>query len=125
LTLLAGAALLRDMTKYLISFPSSAMKVSLDELHEVADAAHAVIREMKDAGVYVFGGGLNESVPTVQVGADEAVAEGTYAETAQLDGGFTVIEVPSRDEAVRWAAKTAAACRCTQELREFQYDPLV
>jgi hypothetical protein len=113
------------MTKYLISFPSAAMQVPLGELHEVADAAHAVIREMKDAGVYVFGGGIDESVPPVLVAADETVSEGTYPETALLDGGFTVIEAASREDAVRWAAKTAAACRCAQELREFRYDPLV
>jgi hypothetical protein len=51
--------------------------------------------------------------------------EGTYPQTTELDGGMTVIDVETRDEAVRWAAKTAAACRCAQELREFQYDPLV
>ncbi|GAA4158631.1 hypothetical protein GCM10022286_11810 [Gryllotalpicola daejeonensis] len=113
------------MTKYLISFPSSAMKVSPGELPAVADAAHAVIREMKEAGVYVFGGGVNEGVPAVLVAADGSVTEGTYPETAQLDGGFTVIEAPTRAEAERWATKTAAACRCSQELREFQYDPLV
>jgi hypothetical protein len=113
------------MTTYLISFPSSAMQVTLDELQKVADAAHAVIQEMKDAGVYVFGGGLNEAVTPVRVGADGSVSDGTYPETAQLDGGFTVIEAASRDEAVRWATKTAKACRCAQELREFQYDPLV
>jgi hypothetical protein len=40
-----------------------------------------------------------------------------------LDGGFTVLEVPSREEAVQWAARIAVACRCAQELREFMYDP--
>lgn len=112
------------MTRYLISFPSSAMTVSLDELHEVADAAHAVIREMKEAGVFVFTGGLNDAVPPVLVRADGSVG-GAYAESANLSGGFCVVEVPTREDAVGWAAKVAAACRCAQELREFQYDPLV
>ena len=40
-----------------------------------------------------------------------------------LDGGFTVLELPSRDEAVAWAARIAKACRCDQELRVFQFDP--
>jgi hypothetical protein len=31
--------------------------------------------------------------------------------------------VPSREEALKWAAKVAAACRCTQELREIRFDP--
>ena len=113
------------MTKYLISFPSSAMQVDVDQLPAVADAAHAVIDEIKAAGVYVFTGGINEGVEPVMVAADGAETEGTYPETAELDGGMLVIDVPSREEAVRWAAKVATACRCPQELREFQYDPLV
>jgi hypothetical protein len=31
--------------------------------------------------------------------------------------------VPSRNEALKWAAKIAAACRCAQEVREIMYDP--
>ena len=38
-------------------------------------------------------------------------------------GGLTVVEVPSREEALQWAAKIAAACRCAQEVREFGPDP--
>jgi hypothetical protein len=34
-----------------------------------------------------------------------------------------VLELPTREEAVKWAAKLARACRCAQELREFMYDP--
>lgn len=113
------------MTKYLISFPSAAMKVSAEELPTVADAAHAVIREAQDAGVYVFGGGIDESVAPVQVGADGTVSEQTYPQSRELDGGFTVLELPSRDDALEWAAKIATACRCAQEVRAFQYDPLV
>ncbi len=48
------------MTKYLISFPGSAMDVSDEDMAAVGEAAHAVMREAKDAGVYVFGGGINE-----------------------------------------------------------------
>jgi len=33
--------------------------------------------------------------------------------------------VPSRAEALKWAAKTAAACRCKQEVREIIPDPTV
>ncbi|HPZ35573.1 MAG TPA: transcription initiation protein, partial [Microbacteriaceae bacterium] len=41
----------------------------------------------------------------------------------QSEGGYTVLELPSYDDAVTWAAKIAAACRCEQELRAFQFDP--
>lgn len=111
------------MDHYLISFPSSAMKVSEEDLPEVAAQARAVIAEMKDAGVYRFGGGIDESEPPVMVTGHGSVVEATYEETRRIEGGYTVITVETRDEAVRWAAKVAEACRCAQELRKFQYDP--
>jgi hypothetical protein len=38
-------------------------------------------------------------------------------------GGFSVVEVASREEALAWAAKIAVACRCGQEVRELMPDP--
>ena len=111
------------MTKYLISFPGSAMDISDDDAAAVSDAAHAVIREAKDAGVYVFGGGINAAVAPQMVAADGAVTNETYPPTKELDGGFCVLELQSREAAAQWAAKIARACRCSQELREFGYDP--
>lgn len=111
------------MTKYLISFPSSAMDVSPDDTADISEAAHAVLREAKDAGVYVFGGGINPEIAPLTVAADGTVTSETYPETRELDGGFCVLELPSRETAVHWAAKIAQACRCSQELREFGYDP--
>ena len=111
------------MAKYLISFPSAAMVVAEEELPLVAAAAHAVIEEAKAAGVYVFGGGIDEGVPPVLVDADGNVTDDSQAPIARLDGGFTVLKLPSREAAVEWAAKIARACRCAQELRVFSYDP--
>jgi hypothetical protein len=37
--------------------------------------------------------------------------------------GLTVLELPSREEAVAWAARIAKACRCAQELRVFGFHP--
>ena len=51
------------------------------------------------------------------------VAEGGYPWAPRLDGGFTVLELSSRGEAIAWAARIAKACRCKQELRVFQFDP--
>jgi hypothetical protein len=112
------------MTKYLISFPSRAMVIPDGEWQAVADAAHAVIREAQEAGVYVFGGGIDEDVTPVVVGSDGTVVAGGHPQRPDLDGGFTVLELATRDAAVEWATKIAVACRCAQELRQFQYDPL-
>ena len=111
------------MAKYLIYFPGPAMDVPAEDMTAVSEAAHAVIREAKVAGVYVFGGGINEDVAPLMVSANGTVTNETYPQTKELDGGFCVLELPSREAAVRWAAKIAEACRCSQELREFMYDP--
>jgi hypothetical protein len=111
------------MTKYLISFPAAAMVVPPEEMAAVSETSHAVIREAKEAGVYVFGGGINGAVAPMRVAADGTATSDTYRQTAELDGGFCVLELPSREAAIEWAAKFAQACRCAQELREFGYDP--
>jgi hypothetical protein len=111
------------MPKYLISFPSAAMVVPEGELEAVGRDASAVIDEAKAAGVYVFAGGIDESVPPALVSADGAVAAGGYPWAPALNGGFTVLELPSRDQAIAWAARIAQACRCDQELRVFGFDP--
>jgi len=110
------------MTKYLISFPSEAMVLTKEEFPIVSAAARAVIEEAKAAGVYVFAGGINETVYPVLVSAGGSVSTETYP-GSRLKGGFTVLELPTREEAVAWARKMAGACRCAQELREFMYDP--
>jgi hypothetical protein len=114
------------MTRYLISFPSDAMDhIPADELPAVGDAAHAVVQEAIDAGVWVFGGGIAEDVKPVMVADDGTTTAGTYPQTKELDGGFAVVDAPSREAALEWAAKIAGACRCAQELREFMPDPAV
>jgi hypothetical protein len=81
------------------------------------------MREAKGAGVYVFGGGINEDVAPLMVTPDGTVTNETYPRTKDLDGGFCVLQLPSREAAILWAARIAKACRCSQELREFGYDP--
>lgn len=110
------------MTKYLISFPASAMVIADEDMAAVGEAARAVIREAKNAGAYVFGGGINAEVAPLMVAADGTVTKETYPQTRKFDGGFCVLELASREAAVQWAAKIATACRCSQELREFGYD---
>ena len=113
------------MAKYLISFDDGAMVFPEEDLPAVADAAHAVINEAKDAGVYVFTGGLKSDVEVSVVATDGLVTDGPYPETKEFIGGLLIVEVPSREEALKWAAKIASACRCSQAVREFMYDPLI
>ena len=108
------------MTQYLISFGAHAMDHVPDEdAPAVARAARAAVQEAINAGVYVSAGGL-ENQPASIVATDGAVTEGPYS---QAIGGFTLLDVPSREEALRWAAKIAVACRCRQEVRAIGADP--
>lgn len=111
------------MTKFLISFPASAMNVPAADMPAVSEASRAVIRDAKAAGVYVFGGGIDSEVAAALVAADGRCTAGTYPQTREFDGGFCVLDLPSREDAVEWAIRLATACRCTQELRAFYDDP--
>jgi hypothetical protein len=111
------------MPRYLISFDDGAMVVAEEELPDVAAAAHAVVQEAMDAGVWVFGGGLHPHEDVSVVDTDGTVADGP--DPKAYIGGFSVVEVPSRDEALEWAARIAVACRCAQEVREFLPDAAV
>jgi hypothetical protein len=111
------------MTRYLISFDDGAMNfITEEDLPAVGEAVRQVVREAKDAGVWVFGAGVERQRASI-VATDGAVSAGPYPETKAVVGGFSIIEVPSREEALAWAAKIAAACRCAQEVREIGYDP--
>lgn len=111
------------MTRYLISFPEGAMTFPDEDLPDVAEASHRVVREAKAAGVWVFGGGLLDHDEASTVAADGTVSDGAYPGTTSYIGGFSIIDVPSREGAEAWAAKIAVACRCSQEVRELMDDP--
>lgn len=110
------------MTEYLISFNDGAMDhIPAEDWPAVGEASHEVVREAVTAGVWVYGGGLERQQATL-VDPDGLVTDGPYPETKEVVGGFSVINVPTREEALKWAAKIAVACRCTQEVRELMPD---
>jgi hypothetical protein len=112
------------MSRYLISFDDGWMVFPEEDLPDVDKAAHAVVREAQDAGVWVFGSGLESQRASI-VATDGVVTDGPYPETKEVIGGFAIVDVPSRGEALEWAAKLAVACRCAQEVRELLPDPTV
>ena len=113
------------MARYLISFKNGAMVIPEEDMPDVSKAADAVVQETKDAGVFVFGGGLPADPEYDVVATDGTVTDGPYPESKEFIGGFIIVDVPSREEALAWAAKVAVACRCAQEVREFLPDPAV
>jgi hypothetical protein len=110
------------MTRYLISFDDGSMDHLQHDLVAVGEAAHRVLAEAKEAGVWVTGGGLERQQASI-VSTDGTIVPGPFPETKAVLGGFSIVEVASRDEALVWAAKFAAACRCAQEVREIMDDP--
>ena len=108
------------MTSYLISFAAHAMDhIPSEDMPAVAKAARAVCQEAINAGVFVCGGGLENQRASI-VATDGTVTGGPYPEAS---GGCTIVDVPSREEALAWAAKLAVACRCAQEVRAVGPDP--
>jgi len=112
------------MTRYLISFDDGAMTFPEADLPDVAKAAHEVVQQAQAAGVWVFGGGVKGHEMSV-VATDGTVTGGANPETKKHIGGFAIVDVASREEALEWAAKIAVACRCAQEVRELLPDPTV
>lgn len=108
------------MTRFLISFDAQAMDhIPEADMPSVGSAAHAVLQEAVDAGVWVFGAGMDGSSASI-VGTDGTISDGP---SPNWLGGFAIVDVASRAEAERWAGKIAVACRCAQEVWQLQPDP--
>jgi len=111
------------MPRYMISFDDGSMDhIAESDLPAVGEAARAVVRQAKAAGVWIFGGGLLRQQAAV-VATDGSVSTGPLPETKAVIGGFSILEVASREAALSWAARLAEACRCAQEVREIMFDP--
>lgn len=110
------------MHRYLISFNDGDMNIPEKDVSDVVDASHKVVAEAKDAGVWIFGGGVERQIASI-VATDGQISDGPNPETLAAIGGFSIFEVSSREEALKWAARMAVACRCAQEVREIMYNP--
>jgi len=82
--------------------------------------AEAVVEDMKAAGVYVVAAGVEQDGPVYSADATSGtvvVTDGPYAETAEVLGGFAVVDVPDDEAATQWAGRLAEACGWPQEVR--------
>ena len=110
------------MPRYLISFDDGSMDhIPEQDWPTVGESSRAVVREAKADGVWIFGAGIQRQRSTI-VATDGTIADGPVPEKKAVLGGFSIIEVSSRDEALMWAARIARACRCAQEVREIMFD---
>jgi hypothetical protein len=111
------------MTEYLIYFNQQWVGDHTEEwFRGRGPLAKAVVDEMKAAGVYVFAGGLEEEADVFSADATSGsliVTDGPFAETKEVLGGLTVVDVADEDAAKMWAGKLAEACGWPQEVRRF------
>jgi hypothetical protein len=111
------------MPYYMISFNDGTMVIPDDDLPTVARDAMAVVQAARDAGVYVFAAGLLDPSQTSVVAMDGRVTDGRPAHVRDFLGGFTIVDVPTREDALHWAHRLAVACRCAQDVRECMAEP--
>ena len=111
------------MAAYLIAFNDGWVPDhTAEELREKSKAVRALVAEMKDAGVFIFTGGLHDADPVFSVDASSGTpsfTDGPFAETKEHLGGFTVVDVADEEAARLWAGKIAVACGWPQEVRRF------
>jgi hypothetical protein len=92
----------------------------VEKMDERMPTCAAYVEAMKKAGIYVTGERLRavSSTTTVRVADGTThVFDGPYVEAKEQLGGFHVIEVPSLDDALAWAARCPSASRGTVEVR--------
>src|SRR5687768_7319171 len=78
-------------------------------------------RAMVDAGVHVPGGNpldVPETATTVRLrDSKRQIQDGPYASTKEQLGGFILLDLPSLDAALEWAARCPAASYGAVEVR--------
>lgn len=111
------------MAEYLIYFNQQWVGDHTEEWFQSRVATSmAVVNEMKAAGVWVFGGGLEEDADVFSADATSGtlmITDGPFVETKEHLGGFCVIRVPDDETAKVWAGKVAEGCGWPQEVRRF------
>ena len=115
------------MTQYLLNvIEPTGGTLSLEELEPIMRDVVAVDNEMKDAGVWVFAGGLHDPTSATVVRVEDGQAlttDGPFAEGKEHIGGFTIIEADDLDAALGWARKLAQATTLPIEVRPFRDGP--
>ena len=113
------------MKRYLLSIyqPDGPPPADVD-LEIVMANVDALVEETKDAGAWVFNGGLHPPATATVLrpeGEDVLVTDGPYLEGKEHIGGLLVVDAPDLDAALEWGRKTAHATGLAIEVRPFQH----
>jgi hypothetical protein len=99
----------------------AAAKATVEQQKEMHTAYMAYTEELHKAGAFVHGNGLLPTSKGARISYKEGrrvVIDGPFAEAKEVVGGYYVIKVKSREEAVEWASKCPGARHSGVELRE-------
>ncbi len=116
------------MKQYLLAVHSveGAPMPSEEDMQKMFAQVDAVNQQIRQAGAWVFAGGLfppdSATVVRVENGA-ATTTDGPFAETKEQLGGFWILKCQDLDEALAWAGKASAACMGPVEVRPFQDEP--
>jgi hypothetical protein len=113
-----------EMQQYLLTvFEPTGGVLEPKALATIMKDVEAVDREMHDAGVWVFSGGLHppgtSTVLRPQDG-DVLMTDGPYVEGKEHVGGFSIIQADDLDTALEWGRKLARATTLPIEVRPFR-----
>ena len=112
------------MAQYLLTvFEPTGGVLEPEALAVIMKDVGEVDQEMREAGVWVFAGGLHEpgsSTVLRPADGDVLVTDGPYVEGKEHVGGFTIIDAPDLDEALEWGRKLARATTLPIEVRPFR-----
>ena len=112
------------MKQYLLSvYQPDGPIPAAEVMAEIGARLDVLNQELRDAGAWVFSGGLHApSTATVIRCRDDDVltTDGPFAEGKEHLGGFTIVEAPDLDAALAWGAKLARATTLPIEVRPFQ-----
>ncbi|HEX5405269.1 MAG TPA: YciI family protein [Pseudonocardiaceae bacterium] len=111
------------MTEYLIAFNNDWVPDHTEEeLNEKSRALRPLVAEMREAGVLIVTGGLDDTSPVFSIDPSSGTpvfTDGPFVETKEHIGGFAVVDVPDEAALRHWAGKIAVACGWPQEVRRF------
>ncbi|MFG3283666.1 YciI family protein [Streptomyces sp. NPDC048111] len=113
---------------YLLSVvqPADGTPPGAEELAAINENLQAFHQELKEAGVWVFAGGLAApGTATVlrEKNGDVLTTDGPYIESKEYLGGLCIVKAPDLDAALDWGRKAVRATTLPIEVRPFHGEP--
>ena len=114
------------MARYLLSVytPSDGTPPTGEQMEAIMKNVETLHQELRDAGAWVFSGGLEapDTATVVRVHDGEVLTtDGPFVEAKEYLGGLSIIDAPDLDAALEWGRRSARAIGLPIEVRPFQW----